>query len=116
MKRRRGWWLAAVLVMACSVACPTNATAAPAVVRGDDLAVRWPSLLGRTVQLRLTLVQALDVVRYHAKADATDVVLTLAPNKAWRGQRLTCASVLGPETLPHGGRSQVVGLLWRPCR
>lgn len=116
MKRVRSWWLAAVLVMACSVVRPTSANATPAVLGGNELAVRWPSLIGRTVRLRLTLVQALDVVRYHAKADATDVVLTLAPNKAWRGQRLTCASVLGPETLPHGGRSQVVGLLWRPCR
>jgi hypothetical protein len=108
--------LATVLVIACSVARPASATAETAVVGGDELAVRWPSLIGRTVRLRLTLVQALDVVRFHAKADATDVVLTLAPHKAWRGQRLQCASVLGPETLPHGGRSQVVALLWRPCR
>lgn len=106
-----------VVALAMLLSAAANpAFAAPVTTSGADLALRWPSLLGQTVRLRLTLVRALDVMRYHATADATDVVLTLPPGKVWSGQQFRCATVLGPAQLHQHGRTEVVGLLWTPCR
>ena len=98
------------------VACCLVAVASPTVLSGRELDLRWPQLLGKTVHVRMVLVRALDVTRYHGKVDASDVVVVVPPGKAWTDKREVCATVLGRDSLSQRGRTTVVGLLWTPCR
>ncbi len=94
-------------MIACVIA-PT-AFAAPLMVTGAELAIRWPQLIGETVQVQVTLVAALDAARYHVKIDKTDTVLLMSPDRPWTGRKRVCAAVMGPERGYKQGRSRVVG-------
>lgn len=88
---------------------------APLAIKGAELAIRWPQLLGKTVQISVTPVQALDAARYYVKVDKLDAVMVMMPDKVWSGRKTVCAMVLGPEKVHRGGRTQVVGLMWKGC-
>jgi hypothetical protein len=96
-------------------ATAAHADPAPKLVHGADLALRWPELIGQTIQVRATPVQALDVVRFHVKIDSTDAVMIIAPGKVWSGARQVCAMVTGPEKMHKQGRTQLIGLMWQEC-
>lgn len=99
-----------------AVALPVLANAAPhPVIKGPDLAIRWPQLLGTTVQVDVTPVQALDAVRYFVKIDGVSAVLFMLPNQAWTGRKTVCATVMGSQKIARGGRTQVVGLMLKRC-
>lgn len=84
-------------------------------ISGRDLAVKWPALLGETVQVRVTPVRALAAGKYHVRVDAEDAVLIMTPSKAWTGKRTVCASVFGPESIANRGKTTVVGLMLTEC-
>lgn len=87
----------------------------PIPIKGGDLALRWPQLVGSTVQIAATPVQALDTARYYVKIDEVKAVMIMMPDKVWSGRKTVCAMVLGPEKMNRGGQTQVVGLMWKAC-
>lgn len=109
MNRR---WVA-LAVTGLALASP--AYAAPQIVKGSDLAVRWPQLIGETIRVRTTPKQALDTIRYRVKIDTIDAVMLIAAEKVWTGPKLVCATVTGSERFSKQGRTQVVGLMLTDC-
>lgn len=102
-----------LLTIALTAILSLNATAAFAAcgpkMSGKELAVRWPNLIGESVNVQAQMVRAIAPMKYLININGTDA--TVMTSKAWQGKRNACVTVMGSETIADKGRTQVISLI-----
>jgi hypothetical protein len=102
-------------LLALTLICPAPATAADKPMSGQELALRWPDLIGEVVTVRVAPVRAIQPGKMLVRIDATEATV-LAVGKVWKDAQVVCATVMGTDTIADRGRTTVVALMLTTCK